>query len=368
MTTSSDTGGPIAPPPSEEPAAVHDRGGRAADIRHFLSPENASVLYIYVVGFVIFSLWIPNLWLSFETQRSILNISFPIPALVAVGLVPSLLAGAFDLSIAGVMGAAAITSSWLVVDKGWSLPLALAAALGVALIAGMANGALVVKVGMNSFIATLGTGAVLGAYAEWRSGGVQITGLPDSFKNLARGEILWGVQAKVMYLVVAALVIWYVIEHTPIGRYLQATGDNADAARLAGVQTSRYAFGALIAGAFIAGVAGIVQTASISAGNANVGDPFLLTAFAAAFLGSTQFRGRFNVWGTVLAVWTLLSLVKGVELALQSYRWLNEFFFGSALIAAVGMSKIFERRAARRAAAQRQRDASAAEAALARAT
>jgi len=132
--------------------------------------------------------------------------------------------------------------------------------------------------------------------------------------------------------------------------------------------TLTLAFGALVAGAFIAGVAGIVQTASISAGNANVGDPFLLTAFAAAFLGSTQFRGRFNVWGTVLAVWTLLSLVKGVELALQSYRWLNEFFFGSALIAAVGMSKIFERRAARRAAAQRQRDASAAEAALARAT
>ena len=346
---------------------MHDRESRAADLRHFLSPENASVLYIYVVGFVIFSLWIPNLWLSFETQRSILTSRFD-PGLGRCR------AGAVAARRRrrpldrGVMGAAAITSSWLVVDKGWSLPLALAAALGVALIAGFANGVVVVKVGMNSFIATLGTGAVLGAYAEWRSGGVQITGLPDSFKNLARGEILWGVQAKVMYLIVAALVIWYVIEHTPIGRYLQATGDNADAARLAGVQTSRYAFGALIAGAFIAGVAGIVQTASISAGNANVGDPFLLTAFAAAFLGSTQFRGRFNVWGTVLAVWTLLSLVKGVELALQSYRWLNEFFFGSALIAAVGMSKIFERRAARRAAAQRQRDASAAEAALAQAT
>ena len=67
--------------------------------------------------------------------------------------------------------------------------------------------------------------------------------------------------------------------------------------------------------------------------------------------------------GTVLAVWTLLSLVKGVELALQSYRWLNELFFGTALIGAVGMSKVFQRRATRRAALQRQRDAAAAEAA-----
>ena len=79
----------------------------------------------------------------------------------------------------------------------------------------------------------------------------------------------------------------------------------------------------------------------------NVLGPFLLTAFAACFLGSTQFKGRFNVWGTVLAVWTLLSLVKGVELALQSYRWLNELFFGTALIGAVGMSKVFQRRATR---------------------
>ena len=346
-----------------QPTPARDGRRAADDLKRFLRPDNASVVYIYVAGFIVFSLWIPDLWLSAETHKSILNISFPIPALVAVGLILPLLAGAFDLSIAGVMGASAITSSWLVVEQGWSVALAVAAALLVAVLAGVVNGVLVVKVGMNSFIATLGTGAVLGAYAEWRSGGVQITGIPDSFKDLSRTDVFFGVQAKVIYLVVAAVVVWYVVEHTPIGRYLQATGDNVDAARLAGVQTSRYAFGALVAGAFVAGVAGVVQTAAISAGNANVGDPFLLTAFAACFLGSTQFKGRFNVWGTVLAVWTLLSLVKGVELALQSYRWLNELFFGTALIGAVGMSKVFERRAARRAAHQRQRDAAAVEAA-----
>jgi ribose transport system permease protein len=221
---------------------------------------------------------------------------------------------------------------------------------------------LVVRIGINSFIATLGTGAVLGAYAEWRSGGIQITGLPDSFKDLSRQEIAFGIQAKVLYLVVIAVAVWYIIEHTPIGRYLQATGDNTDAARLAGVQVSRYTFGALITSAFVAGIAGVLQTAAVGAGNANIGDPFLLTAFAAAFLGSTQFKGRFNVWGTVLAVWTLLSLVKGVELGLQSYRWLNELFFGVALLAAVSMSKLFARRTERLAARNRQREAAAEEA------
>ena len=65
------------------------------------------------------------------------------------------------------------------------------------------------------------------------------------------------------------------------------------------------------------------------------------------------------MWGTITAVWVLLSLVKGVELALQSYRWLNQVFFGLALIIAVGMSKLLERRNVRLAARRRQSEAAA---------
>ena len=319
-----------------------------------LTPSNASIVYIYAAGFILFAIWIPDLWFSWSTHKSVLNISFAVPAIVAVGLVVPLLTGAFDLSIAGVMSASAITSSWLIVDEGWSIYPAIGVALLVALLAGIINGVLVVHVGINSFIATLGFGAVLSAYAEWRSGGLQITGLPDDFKDIARAEIVFGVQAKVLYLLVIAVIVWYIIEHTPIGRYLQATGDNPDAARLAGVQTNRYTFAALVTSAFVAGIAGVIQTANVGAGSAGIGNPFLLSAFAAAFLGSTQFKMRFNVWGTVAAVWVLLSLVKGVELALQSYRWLNQLFFGTALIVAVGMSKLLERRTVRLAGRRRR--------------
>lgn len=322
-----------------------------------LSPSRASIVYIYGAGFVLFAVWIPDLWFSWATHKSVLNISFVVPAIVAVGLCVPLLAGAFDLSIAGVMSASAITSSWLIVEKGWSIYPAIGVAILVALVAGLLNGVLVVKVGIDSFIATLGVGAVLTAYAEWRSGGLQITGLPSNFKDLARKDIVFGIQAKVLYLIVIAFIVWYVIEHTPIGRYLQATGDNREAARLAGVQTHRYTFAALMTSALVAGIAGVIQTAGVGAGNANTGGPFLLAAFAAAFLGSTQFKGRFNVWGTVAAVWVLLSLVKGVELALQSYRWLNQLFFGLALIIAVGMSRLLERRTIRLAARRRHHDA-----------
>ena len=317
------------------------------------SPANMSIVYIYAVGFILFAIWIPDLWFDWTTHKTVLNISFAVRSIVALGLVIPLLAGTFDLSIAGSMNAAAITVAWLMVNQSWSPAPAILVALLVALVIGLVNGFLVVWVRINSFIATLATGAAWSAYADWRSGGLQITGVPDSFKAVARRNLFWDIQLKVVYVAVLAVVLWYVIEHTPIGRYLQATGDNPEAARLAGVQTDRYVFGSLVVSAVVAGFAGVVQTASISGGNANVGDPFLLSAFAAAFLGSTQFKRRFNVWGTLVAIWVLLSGVKGIELAVQSFRWLNDLFFGVALIVAVGFASLLKRWRARQAALAR---------------
>jgi ribose transport system permease protein len=330
---------------------------RAAELKRFIAPGNISIVYLYAFGFILFTLWIPDLWLNWTTHKAVLNIQFAGQAMVAVALVLPLLAGVFDLSIAGTMNATAITSSWLVVNQEWNVGAAIAASMVVALIAGGFNALLVVGVRINSFIATLASGAILTAYAEWRSGGILITGLPDSFKNLARQQLLWGIQLKVLYVLVIAAVIWYIVEHTPSGRYLQATGDNEPAARLAGVRTNQYIVMSLMTSAAIAGFVGIVQTASINSGNARVGDPFLLAAFAAAFLGSTQFKGRFNVWGTLAAVWVLLSGVKGIELAVRSFRWLNSLFFGVALIVAVGFASLLQRYREHRAAAQRTAEA-----------
>jgi ribose transport system permease protein len=137
-------------------------------------------------------------------------------------------------------------------------------------------------------------------------------------------------------------VIWYVVEHTSAGRYLQATGENQDAARLSGIRTRRYIFISLVVSSTVAAFAGVVETSVIGAGESNLGDPYLLTAFAAAFLGATQFKQRFNVWGTVAGVWVLASGVEGVTLALKSYAWLNSLFFGVALIVAVGIGRVVE--------------------------
>ncbi len=324
-----------------------------------MSPARISIVYLYAGAFLLFALWIPDTWLTSVTHQSVLNISFAIPGLAALAVLIPSIAGAFDLSIAGVMSASGVTASWLMIDQHWSMWAAIGVAMVVALVAGVVNGILVVAIGINSFIATLAMNAVLSAFAQWRSGGIQITGFSQGFTRLSSRLIGAGVQVKVLYLIGLAVVLWYVLEHTPVGRYLQATGDNPVAARLAGVRTSRYIFTSLIASALIAGAAGIVQTSTTGAGSATAGDAFLLPAFAAAFLGSTQFKRRFNVWGTLAAIWVLASGVQGVTLAVGSFSWLNNLFFGVALIIAVGSSNLLDRWQGLRAVRLRSRAAAA---------
>ncbi|MFJ8025701.1 hypothetical protein [Streptomyces sp. NPDC096311] len=137
---------------------------------------------------------------------------------------------------------------------------------------------------------------------------------------------------------VLAGVIWFVLEHRPVGRYMYATGSNAEAARLAGVRTNRVIFGTIVCTALIATIAGIVVTSRIATGSPTIGPPYLLPAFAAAFLGSTQIRqGRFNVLGTLIAVYALATGVKGLQLAGAPF-WLPDLFNGIALLVAVALS------------------------------
>lgn len=304
--------------------------------------SNISLVYMYAAGFLLFSLWIPHLWLDGVTQRSILNISFAVPALLAIGLLIPLLAGVFDLSIGGTMDAASVMIGWLLIYHHVPEWLGIVLTLLLGALIGVINALLVAVLGVDSFIATLGTSSILTAFAVWLSGGIQITGFAPSFSSFGSGTLFDGVQLQVLYLAIVVLIAWYAIEHTPTGRFLQATGENQDAARLAGIRTRRYIFTSLIISGVMAAFAGVIETSVVGAGESSLGDPYLLTAFAAAFLGATQFKGRFNVWGTVFGVWVLASGVEGVTLALGSYAWLNSLFFGVALIFAVGIGRMVQ--------------------------
>jgi ribose transport system permease protein len=304
-------------------------------------PRNIGVLYLYALIWVVFMTWVPDTWMTWLTHRSVLNQN-AILVIVALGLLVPLSAGVFDLSIAGTVSASAVMVSWGMVEAQWPMGVAIAAALLVGLVVGNINGFLVVYIRIDSFIATLGMSSVLTAFAVWRSNNRSVLGFSDTFKSLT-SQFAFGLNKTVVFGLVIGVLLWFVLEHTALGRYLFATGGAREAARLAGVQTDRYIWGSLVTSALFASVAGVTLASQFGSTTAQSGSPYLLPAFAACFLGSTQFKRRFNVWGTIVAVFVLQSGVKGLQLAGVGTTWIEALFFGLALIVAVGFSSYRKR-------------------------
>jgi ribose transport system permease protein len=320
-----------------EPTPTAPPARRIPGVLRGLSVRNASAVYVFIVLFVVFALWVPDTFLRWNTWNAMLD-DQAITALVAVALVIPLAAGGFNLAIGAEVGFAAMFIAWLLERRGVpAVPAVLLTLLAGATV-GLAQGLLVVRARIDSFIATLGASSILLALIAWLSGGAQILGLSPSFSKLGTNT-LNGITYPVYFMLAVALAVWYFLERAPGGRRLYATGGNAEASRLAGVRTSRVIILSFVGCGVITAIAGTLISARLSTGDPSVGPAYLLPAFSAAFLGSTQFRGgRFNVWGTVLAVYVLATGVKGLQLA-GAPVWIPDLFNGAALLIAVGMAK-----------------------------
>lgn len=299
--------------------------------------DRFSGLYVWALLIVIFGLWVPDTFLTVQTLRNIAS-QEAITAMLALGLLIPLAAGAYDLSIGAMLGLALVLVTYFQSVLSWSPLVAIVATLAAGAVVGVLNGLVVVGLRVNSFIATLGMSSILTALIFWVSGGQQITtNIPQGFKDLGRTEVA-SIPLPVIYLAVLVLVLWIVMEWRPLGRKLYATGGNPVAARLSGVRTDRLVFLSLICSATIAALAGIVFGARIGSASLTAGPPFLLPAFAAVFLGSTQIRnGRANVLGTLIAVYLLATGVKGL-LLVGVPLWVSDLFHGVTLIGAVALA------------------------------
>jgi ribose transport system permease protein len=306
--------------------------------------DRFSGLYLWALFLVVFSVWKPQVFPTSGTLHSVAA-QQAIGAMMAVAVLIPLAAGAYDLSVGATINFSTIVVVVLQVNEHWSMWSAIIAAVVCCTLIGVVNGFLVVRLGINSFIATLGMSAIVSAAQTVVSGQSQpLPPTSSAWTNLTQSDWL-GFQAVFWYFLVLAVIVWWVLEHTPAGRYLHAIGGNSEAARLSGVAVGTWTWLSLVASSAICGLAGVLY-ASLSGPSLEFGAGLLLPAYAAAFLGSTQLKpGRFNVWGTVIAVYVLATGVKGLQLV-TSVQWLSDLFNGVALIAAVGFAVWRQRRAA----------------------
>jgi len=309
-----------------------------------LGMDRFSGLYVWAALIVIFGLWVPNLFLTAINARIVAGAE-AITAIVALGLIVPVAAGAFDLSIGGTVGLSVCVVMWFQ-SEGKSWVLGVFACLLIGLLVGALNSFVVVKLRVDSFIATLGMSSILIAATYWVTGGSQIVnGVSPSFLLLGQKLIL-GLPLPVYYMVVIAVVLWWLLEYTPVGRYLYAVGGNPQAARLAGVRVDRVTTGAFMLSGLVAAFAGVVLAAQLGQASPDVGSSYLLPAFSAVFLGATQIRpGRVNVLGTLIAIFLLATGVKGLQLV-GTPSYVKDLFNGLALIIAVALAARTARRRA----------------------
>jgi ribose/xylose/arabinose/galactoside ABC-type transport system permease subunit len=333
----------IEPEPVSVKATPAGRDPWTQRLRRGLSFRNIGAVYVWLAIVVVFAFWVPDTFLTGATAKQILNDNAA-TGLMALSLIIPLCTRTFDLSVGFVASLTAVTSAYMI---GHGLPVvpAVLIAIGAALVVGLVNATVVVKVGVDSFIATLATGSLIEAFITLMTDDIAITdpGLAGPFSNIGQANI-GGITLPVFYVLIAATAIWFLLEHTATGRKLYATGFNAESARLAGVNTVRLRFSSLVVSALLAGVAGVVIASTVGSGDPSAGTPYLLPAYAAAFLGASQLHpGRFNAWGALIAVLLLGTGITGLGLA-AAPNWAPAMFTGVVLIAALAITGA-ERRA-----------------------
>ncbi|UDL94757.1 ABC transporter permease [Lichenihabitans sp. PAMC28606] len=293
------------------------------------------LLVLLVILLTLFSVLKPDTFPTYFNMRSIIN-NKAISALVALAVFLPMTANHFDLSAGFLLGIVQVLVIGLQGQGlGWVEASALVVVLGA--LVGLFNGVLVTVVGIDSFIATLGTGTLLYGFNEWYTGGQQVVAsLPDNFTGLS--GVVAGIPLPALYVLVLSLILWIVFEFMPMGRHLYVLGANPRAAELNGISARRYVTGAFVAAGATSAFAGIILQSQLQVGQSSVGQEYLLPAFTAALLGATSIRpGRVNVWGTILAVAVLAVTVAGLN-QLGAPFFVEPIFNGAMLILAVGLA------------------------------
>lgn len=307
--------------------------------------ERYAVLVAWGVVIAIFSFLLPDTFPTVQNFSSILG-SQAVLVILVLGLIIPLTAGDYDLSIAANLTLASMLVAILNVNHGWPIGFAILAAIAAGTFLGVCNGTLIIVFGIDSLIATLGTGTFVNGIVLWISGSQTISGISSNLVDPVIVHRFLEIPLCFYYGIALCVIIWYVFEFMPAGRRLLMVGRGRSVARLSGIRVSRVRLGAMVASGAIGALAGVVYAGTTGAADPSSGNSFLLPAFAAAFLGATTIvPGRFNPWGAVIAVYFLVTGITGLQLlGVQSF--VQQLFYGGALVLAVVFSQLARRREA----------------------
>jgi ribose transport system permease protein len=304
--------------------------------------ERYGLIIIFALMLGGFALAAPGRFLTWSNVSTVLG-SQAVLVVITLSLVITLTTDLYDLSAASVLVFSSMLIAVLNVNLGFPVGVAVLIALGMGLVVGLINSYFVVKIGINSLIVTLGVGTVLNGLTLWISNSQTISGISDQLVNCVVVYRLFGIPLEFYYGLLACVLLWYVFDYTAIGRQILFVGRSPQVARLNGIKVERVRLGALMSAGVINAFAGVLYTGTTGAADPGSGLSYLLPGFAAAFFGSTTMvPGRFNPGGSLIAVYFLAFGISGVTIqGIETY--VQNLFYGGALVVAVTLSQLVRR-------------------------
>ena len=332
----------VEPHPTRANAVVTgDRSPGPSRILQFGS--RFAVIVVWLLLGLLFAALVPETFLHVGTFRTIFGSQQALVFLTAA-LLCTIIVGEFvDMSVASTFGFSAVLVPVLYVNFDWNVWAAALAALVVASTVGAVNGFLVVRLGVNTIVVTLGMGTFMLGLGLLITNLQPISGLPRDFAQIALYRI-GGLPISFFEGLVLMLGFAYVMWFTPLGRNMRFVGANREVSRLAGIPVARTRFLSFVSAGLIAGIGGVISAAATGGFDVTTSQSYLLPIFAATFLGTAILEpGKFNPLGTLIAVYFLATGILGLQL-LGAAGWVTSVFYGGVLVVAVTISTILHRR------------------------
>ena len=306
--------------------------------------------------FVLLGAMLIGFWLAqpaFINSANLFSIlqAVSVVAILGVGVSITMSAGGFDLSVGSIAASSVMAASYLMVVLQFDAATTMLLVLLMGALIGLANGLLIVKVGVPDLLATLSTMFLLAGLQLIPTGGRSITAgmmLPDgstakgaydpAFLILGRSRLFDIVPLPVVVMAAVAVVAWFLMERTRFGRVFYAIGGNETAAHLSGAPTKAYRLWAYVISGTLASLGGLIVASRVGRGDVSAGASLLLDAVAASLIGFAVLdKRRPHVLGTVLGAIFVGVLLNGLTMLNAPY-YTQDFVKGAVLVGALALT------------------------------
>lgn len=309
--------------------------------------QKYAVILVWVALIAVYSIMMPTTFATWNNITTMLG-SKAVVVVLALAIMIPLIGGDYDMSVAAN---ATLTSTLVaIMNVWWGFPIILSIVIGICVSAliGALNGLFSSIIDINPFVITMGMQTLLTGAVILISNSMTITGVDHGLVQAVYSGRILGISPVFFYAIIIAAVLFYFFSFTAYGRRVLIVGRGKNVAKLSGINVKRVRFLCFVASGTLSGIAGVLQLGILGAASTNSCINFLMPAFAAVYLSSTVISvGKFNPWGCIVAVYFLVTGTTGLSL-MGINSAIQDVFYGAALIVAIVVSVVVERRQSKR--------------------